>query len=114
MTEINSLQVYVPFVGSHGWLYKFMARYSISLRRKITVSQQFPGDLDAQIVNYMVKVRKLHLKNKYPVTCIIAMNEVALWMDMPASTTLDIWGTCSIPIKITGHEKSRFIVCLAA
>ena len=78
------------------------------------MSQKLPGDLDAQIVDYLVKVRKLHLKNEYPVSCMIAMDEVALWMGMPASTTLDIQGTSSIPTKTTGHEKSRFTVRLVA
>jgi len=45
---------------------------------------------------------------------MIAMDETALWLDMPAQTTLDIRGTRSIPIKTTGHEKNRFTVCLAA
>lgn len=54
------------------------------------------------------------MENKYPMSCVIAMDETALWMDMPAETTLDIRGTRSVPIKTTGHEKSRFTVCLAA
>ena len=80
---IAIIQCRTPFIGSHGWLHNLM------------------------------KVRKLCLKNVYPVSCMTAMDEEAFWMDMPASTTLDIGGTCSIPIKMIGHEKSRFTVCLA-
>ena len=61
-----------------------------------------------------MKVRRLQRINSYPSKCIIAMDEVALWLDMPADTTLDIKRTRSIPIKTTGHEKHRFTVCLAA
>ena len=112
--QLNNYVIGTPFVGSRGWLHNFMARYSISLRRRTTVSQKLPGDVDSQIVEYLMKVRRLRRINSYPSKCIIAMDEVALWLDMPADTTLDIKGTRSIPIKTTGHEKHRFTVCLAA
>ena len=112
--QLNNYVIDTPFVGSCGWLHNFMARYSISLRRRTTVSQKLPGDVDSQIVEYLMKVRRLRRINSYPSKCIIAMDEVALWLDMPADTTLDIKGTRSIPIKTTGHEKHRFTVCLAA
>lgn len=88
------------FVGSHGQFHKFMVRYSISLWRRTTILHELPGDVDSQIVNIYYESEKSATQNDYPTGYIIAMDEVTLWMGMPANTTLGIRGTHSIPIKI--------------
>ena len=45
---------------------------------------------------------------------IIAMDETAVWLDMPGENTVDIVGVKSAPLRTTGHEKNRITVCLAA
>ena len=35
-------------------------------------------------------------------------------IDMPGETTVEHVGTRSVPLRTTGHEKSRFTVVLAA
>ncbi|XP_059360635.1 uncharacterized protein LOC132098591 [Carassius carassius] len=42
------------------------------------------------------------------------MDETAVWFDMVGSTTVDARGARSVPLKTTGHEKSRLTVVLAA
>ena len=97
------------FVASQGWLYRFMKRHKISLRRKTTLSQRLPRDLVPKIAQYIIKIRRLRLKHKYDLSMIGAMDETPLWLDMPAPTTLDFRGVRSVPIKTSGHEKVCFI-----
>ena len=93
------------FKGSEGWLYRFMQRNKISLRRKTTVSQRLPCDLVPKIASYIMTVRQKRWNYNYDLPFIGAMDETALWLDMPAATTLDFRGERSIPIKTSGHEK---------
>ena len=58
-----------------------------------------------KLVNYVLSIRRLRLKNEYPLELIGGMNETALWLDMPAPTTLAFTGERSVPIRTTGHEK---------
>ena len=78
------------------------------------MSQKLPADIVGQVADYIMRVRRIRLQHVYTAGRMIAMDEVALWFDMLAKTTLDIRETRSIPIKTSGHEKYRFTVCLAA
>ena len=93
------------FKASEGWLYRFMQRNKISLRRKTTVSQRLPRDLVPKIASYIMTVRQKRWNYNYDLPFIGAMDETALCLDMPAATTLDFRGERSIPIKTSGHEK---------
>ena len=42
------------------------------------------------------------------------MDETPLWLDMPGDTTVARTGDRTIFVKITGHDKGRFTVILAA
>ena len=33
------------------------------------------------------------------------MDETPIWADMPSTTTIEERGTCTVPIRSTGHEK---------
>ena len=37
-----------------------------------------------------------------------------VWMDMLSSSTIDVCGARSVPLKTTGHEKDHFTVILTA
>ena len=95
-----------------------MNRHSISLRRRTTVSQKLPADIVGQVADYIMRVRRIRLQHVYTAGRMIAMDEVALWFDMLAKTTLDIRETRSIPIKTSvclaaradGHKLWPFIV----
>ena len=65
-------------------------------------------------MNFIIFERSLILRQRYELSQIGAMDETPVWLDMPADTIVEFVGMKSIPIKTTGHEKSRFTVCLAA
>ena len=47
------------FEATNGWLFKFMKRHNLSLRRKTSVAQKDPDLLIAKIVSYKLRVRRL-------------------------------------------------------
>ena len=102
------------FAGSNGWLYRFFQRHCITIRRKTTMAQKLPEQLAPKVINFILYVRLLRNLNKYLNFDMIAMDETAVWFDMPTDTTVDFKGVKSVPIKTTGHEKSRITVILAA
>ena len=57
------------------------------------MSQKLPADIVGQVADYIMRVRRIHLQHMYTTSRMIAMDEVALWFDMPADTTLNIRGT---------------------
>ena len=52
--------------------------------------------------------------HKFANTAVYAMDETACWMDMLSSSTIDVRGARSVPLKTTGHEKDHFTVILTA
>ena len=54
------------------------------------------------------------MKHPFKASDIIAMDETPIWTDMVSDTTVDVTGKKTVTVKITGHEKSRVSVCLAA
>ena len=102
------------FIASNGWLVKFMHRNNLSLRRRTTVAQKDPSHLTGKLVGYVMHVRRLTMKENYPPSCVIAMDETAVWSDMVGNTTVNATGSKDIPLKPTGNEKVRVTVCLTA
>ena len=93
------------FIASNGWLVKFMHRNNLSLRRRTTVAQKDPSHLTGKLVGYVMHVRRLMMKENYPPSCVIAMDETAVWSDMVGNTTVNATGLKDIPLKSTGNEK---------
>lgn len=44
----------------------------------------------------------------------MTMDEIAIWADMVAPTTVDMVDQKDVPLKTTGHEKVRVLVCRTA
>ena len=100
--------------ASRGWLEKFLNRHGFSLRRRTTVSQRLPGDLQPKVISFIMKTRQLRLRKQYPLSMIGNMDETPLWLDMPGETTITHSGDKSVPVRTTGHDKARFTVVLSA
>jgi hypothetical protein len=84
------------------------------MRRKTTVGQKMPQDVIPKLVGFILYVRALRVKHSYQLSNMFAMDETACWLNMPAPTTLEKTGAIEVPIHSTGHDKSRFTVCLTA
>ena len=73
-----------------------------------------PNQVRPKLINYILYVRALRIKNQYDDACIGAMDETPIWMDMTGDTTLEKVGTRTVSVKSTGHDKARLTVCLSA
>ena len=102
------------FKASVGWLRHFMKRYGLSLRRKTSMAQKDPDQVIDKLVAFVLHVRRIAMKHQFKAFDIIATVETPIWTDMVSDTTVDVTGKKTVTVKITGHEKSRVSVCLAA
>ena len=100
------------FVASNGWLRNFFNRHRLTLRQKTTVCQKLPDVLAPKVSSYLLYVRSKRLKFNLTLQNMGAITPI--WLDMAADSTVNFVGNKSVPIKTTGHEKSRVTVVLAA
>ena len=83
---------YKVFIVSTGWLYRFMNRYGLSLRRA-TISQHDPQNLIDKIVSYIIHIRRIQKQHGYKAENIISMDATAVWADIVSDTTVNDKGT---------------------
>ena len=102
------------FVAINGWVNNFMHRNGFSLRCKTTTAQQDPERLIDKLILYILHVRRLSIKYKYPPSSIMVMNETSVWNDMVSNTEIDKQGAKSVCLKTTRHEKCMVSICLTA
>ena len=76
--------------------------------------QKLPEQYIPKLANFIFYIRSMRIKNHYDLGNISAMDEMAVWLDMPGCTTVSVRGEASVPVRTTGHEKSRVTVCLTA
>ena len=102
------------FKASEGWLYRFMNRWRLSLRRATTACQKVPADLIDKLVRFVKFVRGLRRQANYNLAYIYGADELGIWIDSLPETTVETTGARDVPIRTTGHERLRVTVLLAA
>ena len=112
--QLSNERGLVEFKASEGWLYRFMNRYRLSLRRATTACQKVPADLVEKLVRFVQFVRGFRLRTNYLLANIYGADELGIWIDSPPGTTVETIGARDVPIRTTGHERLRITVLLAA
>ena len=102
------------FKASARWCQLFMKRNDISIRRRTSIAQRLPDDVENKLLDYQKYIINLRKRHEYPISCIANGDQTPLSFDMPSFQTLDFKGVKSVPIKTTGNEKNRFTVMLGA
>lgn len=103
------------FRASNGWLQKFMVRHRLSLRRRTTLAQKDPDDLNKKIASYIMYVSNTRKSKKIASDdLIVAMDETSVFFDMISNTTVTPTGSKSVPMQSTGHQKEHATIVLAA
>jgi hypothetical protein len=97
---------------SKKWVQRFMQRNGLSIRRRTTVAQRLPEELEELQQNFLSFVLRWRMKFNYPLNQIGNMDEVPLTFDMVPNSTVTAKGSKTITIKSTGHEKSNFTCVL--
>ena len=114
LKRVNPDRFDEKFEATKGWLFKFMKRHNLSMRRKTSVVQKDPDLLIAKIVSYILRVRRIRIRYSYQPSDIIAFDETPVWADMVSNATVDVVGKKTVSMKTTGHEKYHVTVGLVA
>ena len=102
------------FKASDGWLQQFFKRNEFVLCRRTTISQKAPVDITEKIVNFILYLRRLCIKNQYSDKNVFCMDKTPIWVEPVANNTIKKTGSKEVPIKSTGHENVCFTVVLSA
>jgi len=96
------------FSASEGWLSKFLERNNFSLRRRTTIAQKLPEDVEEKVVSFLIYVEGLRRNCCYQERSIGAADETAIWVDALQDTTVTETGAKSVPICSTGNHKAKY------
>ena len=83
-----------------------MKRVGLSLRRRTTICQTFPVDLEKKLQSFQRHVIALWKENNFSMGQIGNADETPIWFDMPRNYTITEKGTKEVFIKISGCEKT--------
>ena len=100
--------------ASIGWVNNFMSRNGFSLHHKTIPAQQDPERLIDKHILYVLYARRFSIKYKYPLSSVMAMDEISVSNDMVSNATIHKQGTKSVCLRTTGHEKYMVSACFAA
>ena len=100
------------FQGTLSWIYSFMKRFDLSLRRKTKISQKLPEDTEAKIEEFRRFIIRLRTKYNFDLNSIFNMDETPVWFDMAGSMTINNKGDKTVHIRTSGNDKNRFTVVL--
>ena len=76
------------FKGSRGWYEKWKRCHSVSMRKKTTLAQRLPADLEENIVRFHRFVIASRRRADYPLSRIYNMDETPMHFELPSSRTL--------------------------
>ena len=120
MLEIMKEQDIVALYGdlinnfrmSNRWLYAFMKRRNLSLRRRTKIGQKLPKQTEELLENFHQFVFRLRIEKSYEMCNIFNMDETPVWFDMAGNFTVNQTGEKTVHIRGTGNDKNRFTVVL--
>lgn len=102
------------FTASAGWLFKFLKRNHLSLRRRTTIAQKTPDDVKEKVISYLLYVNGLRSNCAYPERATAAADETAVSIDPIQDTTINPTGSKTVSIFSSGNHKAKITVMLAA
>ena len=100
------------FRMSNRWLYTFMRRERLSLRRRTKVSQKLPQQIEESLKSFHRFITRLRIEKGYEMCNIFNMDETPVWFDMAGNITVNQIGEKTVHIRGTDNERNRFTVVL--
>ena len=70
------------FTASRGWIQKSFNRHSLSLRRRTSLSQKLPAQLESKLRSFYNQCARVLRIGKYPLSLIGNMDETPMYFDM--------------------------------
>ncbi|CAI7799169.1 unnamed protein product, partial [Closterium sp. NIES-53] len=103
----------VKWKGSQRWSGRFRRQWNLSVRMKTKVAQKTAAHVAEQCKKFWQFVCDKRWERGIETTWIINADQTPLWLEMPATTTVDQTGVRSVPIRSAGYQKERVTVMLA-
>uniref|UniRef100_A0ABM0M4J5 Pogo transposable element with KRAB domain-like n=1 Tax=Saccoglossus kowalevskii TaxID=10224 RepID=A0ABM0M4J5_SACKO len=100
------------FKSSAGWARRFLSRHSLSIRRRTSMAQRLPTELEDKITafhDFIVEQRRTY---NFPLELIGNMDETPAYFDLLPNTSIAQQGTKTVSIHSTGAEKCHLTVIL--
>ena len=101
------------FNATRGWFDKFICRNKLSLRKRTSLSQKLPQQLESKITAFYLQCSKAIRIGKYPLELIGNMDETPIWFDIVPQRSIAKKGSKSVVIRTSGSEKRHVTVVLA-
>ena len=79
-TKMASENGITNFAASRGWLFRFLQRFNITIRRKTNTGQIVPNDVSVKLYKFV----KFNMQQRD----IANMDETPIWADMPSATII--------------------------
>ena len=100
------------FKLSNRWLYAFMRRQRLSLRRRTKIVQKLLKQIEESLEKFHQFITRLRIEKSYEMSHIFNMDETPVWFDMAGNFSVNQTGEKTVHIRGTGNEKNRFTVVL--
>ncbi|CAF0794025.1 unnamed protein product [Brachionus calyciflorus] len=115
----NEIGADEKFSASRGWLYGFLTRNNLSLRRVSTTGLDLPKDTRDVVSNFICECEDLvgFLKRIHGADFrkrFFNMDETAIRLDEPNNYTYEITGTRRVKATTSGHEMNKVSVAFCA
>ena len=81
------------FKASCGWYEKWKRRHLVSMRKKTTLAQRLPTNLEENIVRFHHFIIAARKRSNYPLSCIYNMDETPMHFELPSNQTLEFSGS---------------------
>ncbi|MCU7881477.1 MAG: hypothetical protein KZQ60_13760 [Candidatus Thiodiazotropha sp. (ex Lucinoma aequizonata)] len=101
------------FGGSVSWVYAFMRRNGLSVRRRTHIAQKLPEDNEEKLIQFQRYIIRARNDFNYELSQIGNADQTPLTFDLPYASSINAKGAKTVTINTTGNEKNRFTVMLA-
>ena len=91
------------FQTSRGWLFRFLKRGNLYIRRCTTTGQTIPKHALSKIANFIRFCEKQPERFNFSLVHITNMGETEIWADMPSDTKIERRDSKIVPIKMASH-----------
>ena len=100
------------FEASKDWIRQFKERQDLSLRKRTSLCQRLPSQLENKVSPFCSECAKFLKIGKYLFPLIGNMNQTPVFFDMIPERLLVLTGKKSVTIRTSGSEKRHMTVVL--
>ena len=87
-TKMASENGITNFAASRGWLFRFLQRFNITIRRKTNTGQIVPNDVSVKLYKFVKFNMQQRDIRRFQPSIIANMDETPIWADMPSATII--------------------------